>query len=75
VIHAVNQVPANQKTSTEKITEALDHLLGVGDREQELRRRDDLTEAERAELLAFGDAREEEREQKYQARRLELAGK
>ena len=56
----------NQKTSTEKIAEALDHIMGITAREKELRHRDDLTEDERAELVALEDAREAERQRRYQ---------
>ena len=59
----------NQKTSTEKIAEALDHIMGITAREKELRHRDDLTEDERAELVALEDAREAERQRKYQDER------
>ena len=68
----------NQKTSTEKIAEALDHIMGITAREKELRHRDDLTEDERAELVALEDAREAERQRKYQEerqRQLKLVGK
>jgi hypothetical protein len=68
VIHATNQVPAHQKTSTEVMMDTLDHILGITDSEKELRHRDDLTEDERAELVALEDAREE-RQRNYQAAR------
>ena len=55
MIHATNQVPVNQKTSIEKMAEALDQLMGITDREKELRHRDDLTEEETAELVALED--------------------
>jgi hypothetical protein len=51
------------------IAEAPDHLLGVGDREKVLLHRDDLTEAERTELVSLEDACEEERQRNYQASR------
>jgi hypothetical protein len=66
VIHATNQVPVNQKTSTEKMAEALDQLIGITDREKELRHRDGLTEEETAELVALEDAREAKRQRNYQ---------
>jgi hypothetical protein len=78
VIHATNQVPFHQKTGTEKVAEALDRLMGVSERERELQHRDDFTEAERAELVALEDAREAERQRKYQEerqRRLKVVGK
>ena len=42
----------------------MDRLLGITDREKELRERDDLTEAERTELVEMEDVREAQR--KYQ---------
>jgi hypothetical protein len=75
-IHAINQAPAHEKTSTEKIAETLDQLLGISAREQDLRDRDDLTEEETAELVALEDGREAERQRKYQeARQRRLATK
>jgi hypothetical protein len=56
----------NQKTSTEKMAEALDQLMGITDREKRLRHRDGLTEEETAELVALEDAREAERQRNYQ---------
>jgi hypothetical protein len=62
----------------QKIAEALDQILGITDREKELQHRDDLTEEERAELVAIEDAREAERQRNYQEerqRRLKLVGR
>jgi hypothetical protein len=77
-IHVMNQAPVKQLSSSERIENAMDRLLGIGDRERELRDRDDLTEDERTELVAIEDAREAERQRKYQEerqRRLKLVGK
>ena len=49
--------------------DTLGHLLGIGGGEEELRDRDDLTEAERLELVALEDACEENRQRKYQEQR------
>src|SRR5215831_17865148 len=55
VIHTTSQVPVHQMTNAEKMAEALDNFLGIGEREKELRHRNDLTEEETAELFAFED--------------------
>jgi hypothetical protein len=72
----MNNPPPDARTSTEKMSDALDTLLGVTDREKELRDKANtlaggrgLTEEETTEYQAMQDAREAKRREAYDKQR------
>ena len=76
VLHVMNNPPPDARTSTQKMSDAIDHLLGITDREKELRDKANtlaggpgLTEEEAAEYQAMQDAREVKRREAYDKQR------
>jgi hypothetical protein len=76
VLHVINNPPRDARTSTEKMSDAIDHLLGVTDREKQLRDKANtlaggpgLTEEEAGEYQAMQDAREAKRRAAYDKQR------
>lgn len=72
VLHVINNPPPDARTSTQRMSEALDDLLGVTDREKHLRDKAStlvggpgLTQEEAAEYQAIQDAREARRREAY----------
>ena len=77
-IHLMNDAAPDQRSSTQKLSDVLDHVLGITDRERDLRNRRDaakwndgppLTQEEEAEYRAMQDARETKRREDYDSRR------